>query len=187
MLAAMLLLALPEAVRAKPLARSGDPTSGKANLAATALQPTGPAAAHAVPLPPEELPEVPEAGGATLSLGAAVSDEQAALLARPTAMWVWTWTNSAAVVAYALANNVNHIFAYTAPGFTRPGYVPPGWTIPMLPVVTDLSIRARDAGIRVDAMGGDPSWVNNPPIARNWALESLGTGLFTGLHVEIEP
>jgi hypothetical protein len=37
------------------------------------------------------------------------------------------------------------------------------------------------------AMGGDPSWAPNPAVAVAWAGEVLGSGLFSGVHLELEP
>lgn len=103
------------------------------------------------------------------------------------AMWAWNWTDSAAMVRFAQANGVTEIFAYVAPGFTDPTYVPWGWSQPQLPLEESLSADAAAAGITVYAMGGDPSWVPNPTDGTNWANEVLATGLFRGIHVELEP
>lgn len=103
------------------------------------------------------------------------------------AMWAWNWSNSADVVRFAEAQGVTAIFAYVAPGFTTPAYVPPGWSVPEWPLITSLVRDADAAGITVYAMGGDPSWVADPSVAVGWADEALGTGLFAGLHLELEP
>jgi hypothetical protein len=103
------------------------------------------------------------------------------------AMWAWNWTDSAAMVSFAQANGVTEIFAYVAPGFTDPTYVPWGWSQPQLPLEESLSADAAAAGISVYAMGGDPSWVPNPTDGIDWANEALATGLFQGIHVELEP
>jgi hypothetical protein len=103
------------------------------------------------------------------------------------AMWAWNWTDSAAMVSFAQAHGVTEIFAYVAPGFTDPTYIPWGWSQPQLPLEESLSVDAAAAGITVYAMGGDPSWVPNPTDGTGWANEALATGLFQGLHVELEP
>jgi hypothetical protein len=103
------------------------------------------------------------------------------------AMWAWNWADSAAMVSFARANGVTEIFAYVAPGFTDPTYVPWGWSEPQLPLEESLSADAAAAGITVYAMGGDPSWVTNPTDGTGWANEALATGLFQGIHVELEP
>ncbi|HEY6622694.1 MAG TPA: hypothetical protein VIX85_02590 [Acidimicrobiales bacterium] len=103
------------------------------------------------------------------------------------AMWVWNWADSAAMVSFAKANRVTEIFAYVAPGFTDPTYIPWGWSQPQLPLEESLAADAAAAGITVYAMGGDPSWVPNPTYGTDWANEALATGLFRGIHVELEP
>ncbi len=103
------------------------------------------------------------------------------------AMWAWNWSDSAAMVRFAQANGVSEIFAYVAPGFTDPTYIPWGWSQPQLPLEESLSADAAAAGITVYAMGGDPSWVPNPTYGTDWATEALATGLFEGIHVELEP
>ena len=103
------------------------------------------------------------------------------------AMWAWNWTDSAAMVSFAQANGVTEIFAYVAPGFTDPTYIPWGWSQPQLPLEESLAADAAAAGITVYAMGGDPSWVPNPTYGTGWANEALATGLFRGIHVELEP
>ena len=51
------------------------------------------------------------------------------------AMWLWNWTNNAAVMAFARAHQVTEIFAYTSPGFTDPTTIPPQWTLPAWPLL----------------------------------------------------
>jgi hypothetical protein len=103
------------------------------------------------------------------------------------AMWLWNWTDSASVVAFAQANGVNQIFAYAAPGFLDPSTIPPGWSVPELPLLTALVTDGRAAGISVEAMGGDPSWVTDPAVAVTWAHDVTISGLFDGAHLELEP
>jgi hypothetical protein len=59
---------------------------------------------------------------------------------------------------------------------------------PLLPQVREIAQRATAAGIRVDALGGDPGWIDNPSwVVRYWLKPAMGTGLFTGVHVDVEP
>ncbi len=129
----------------------------------------------------------PVASGAPLSVAAA----KAAAAARPPgpqrAMWLWNWTDNAAVVAFAQTHHVREIFAYTAPGFTDPATVPPLWSQPEWPLISDLAARTGAAHIRLDALGGDPSWVPNPSVAARWAAEVAASGLFAGVHLDLEP
>lgn len=46
--------------------------------------------------------------------------------------------------------------------------------------------QAREAGIRVSALGGDSSWVDQPAAALDWIAAALRTGLFEGVHVDLE-
>ncbi len=103
------------------------------------------------------------------------------------AMWLWNWTDNAGVISFARAHHVTEIFAYVAPGFTNPATIPPQWHTPEWPLISDLAVRARAAQIRVDALGGDPSWVPNPAVAVAWAAEVRASGLFGGVHLDIEP
>jgi hypothetical protein len=103
------------------------------------------------------------------------------------AMWAWSWPDSSDLVSFAVDHRVTTVFAYTAPGFTDPTLVPPGWTLASWPLITRLAAEAADHHIATYAMGGDPSWVLAPAVAADWATEALDTGLFGGLHLELEP
>jgi hypothetical protein len=90
------------------------------------------------------------------------------------AMWLWEPEAPEAVVAWATANSVTTIFAYYDP---RAG-------------VTQLSrLRALcdGAGITLDALGGEPTWTTDHATALAWARSAAATGLFRGLHVDVEP
>ena len=106
---------------------------------------------------------------------------------RSRAMWLWNWTDNAAVISFARANQVTEIFAYVAPGFTNPSTIPPQWSIPEWPLIADLVARARAASVQIDALGGDPSWVQQPAVAAAWATEVKSSGLFAGAHLDLEP
>lgn len=123
----------------------------------------------------------------SVALLAAVVPQAHAATPTSRAMWVWNWSSNADVISFAQSHGVTELFAYTAPGWSTPGYIPPGWSQPELPLITDLSARAHAAGIKIDAMGGDPSWAQNVPVAQSWATENVDSGLFDGLHVELEP
>jgi hypothetical protein len=56
-----------------------------------------------------------------------------------------------------------------------------------LPWVRDVVRRARVAGIRVSALGGDPDWVDRHPDALAWVRSVVNTGLFDGVHLDVEP
>lgn len=113
----------------------------------------------------------------TTSLGGAIGPAEAATL--PRAMWVWSFTNASATVKLAKAHGVTQLFLSVPPNVT---------TSPLLPGLRALSSRARAAGLRVDALGGDPAWVDDPQaVINSWLRPVLASGLFTGVHVDIEP
>jgi hypothetical protein len=94
-------------------------------------------------------------------------------------MWVWDVSTPGATVALAQGAGVGQLFVAVPPRLP---------SSPLLPQVRELSQRAAAAGIRVDALGGDPGWVDNPSwVVKNWLKPAMGTGLFTGIHVDIEP
>lgn len=95
------------------------------------------------------------------------------------AMWVWDVSTPAQTVQLAQAAGVGQLFVAVPPRLP---------SSPLLPQVREISQRAAAAGIRVDALGGDPGWVDNPGwVVDNWLRPAMGTGLFTGVHVDVEP
>jgi hypothetical protein len=95
------------------------------------------------------------------------------------AMWVWDTSDPQAVVDLAVARGVGQLYASVPP---RVG------SSSQLPQLRDLVQRATAAGVRVDALGGDPTWVDNQSwVVENWLRPALATSLFTGVHVDIEP
>lgn len=103
----------------------------------------------------------------------------AASAAPPTrAMWVWTQADPAAVVDFAQTHGVSTLFVAVGSDVATSGD---------LPRLQRLVAIAHGAGIRVDALGGDPSWATNQTPALAWEKAVLGTGLFSGVHVDVEP
>lgn len=95
------------------------------------------------------------------------------------AMWVWDTSDPQAVVALATARGIGQLYAAVPPHVD---------SSPQLAELEQLVALADAAGLRVDALGGDPGWVDNPAwVATNWLEPALATGLFTGVHVDIEP
>lgn len=116
-----------------------------------------------------------------LMVGSVVLSAQASAAATTPgrAMWVWSWTDAGAVVQARLVRGVGTLFVGVPPDLA---------TSASLPTVRDLVTRARAAGLRVDALGGDPGWVDDPTWAvDHWVRPTIATGLFTGLHVDVEP
>src|SRR5687767_15167511 len=95
------------------------------------------------------------------------------------AMWVWDTSTPEATVEFAVAHGVTQLYAAV------PLRVD---TSPLMAQLTRLVTSARAAGLRVDALGGDPGWVDDPAwVVRTWLQPALATGLFTGVHVDVEP
>lgn len=95
------------------------------------------------------------------------------------AMWLWNWDSNDAVVDFAKRNNVTEIFTYAHPGFLQDAALKSR--------LTDLSRKGNAAGIRMWAMGGDPSWVTQHDVALGWVRDVVSSGLFDGVHFDIEP
>ena len=95
------------------------------------------------------------------------------------AMWVWDTSTPTATVDLAVGAGVDQLFVAVPPNVT---------TSSQLPNIRTLADRARSAGIRVDALGGDPGWVDTPAwVVTNWLKPARSTGLFTGIHIDVEP
>ncbi|MGO4603306.1 hypothetical protein [Terrabacter sp. 2YAF2] len=95
------------------------------------------------------------------------------------AMWVWGWSDAGSVVRFARTRGVDTLFVAVPADLT---------TSPSLTRVHALVMQARSAGLHVDALGGDPGWVDDPTWAVDrWLRPAVATGLFTGLHVDVEP
>jgi hypothetical protein len=99
--------------------------------------------------------------------------------AAPRAMWVLDTSDPAAVVTLATSRGIGQLYAAVPPSVG---------SSPQLAQLRRLVELADAAGLRVDALGGDPGWVDNPTwVVNNWLKPALATGLFTGVHVDIEP
>lgn len=113
----------------------------------------------------------------TALLAGTIESAQAAT--GPRAMWVWSFGNASNTVKFAKAHGVTQLFISVPDNVT---------TSSQLPRLRDLSSKARAAGLRVDALGGHPSWIDNPTaVVDGWLKPAIATGLFTGIHVDIEP
>src|SRR4051812_5276512 len=117
------------------------------------------------------------AAAPTTSTKTATTTSSVAANAR--AMWVWDTSTPTATVDLAVSSGVGQLFVAVPPNLT---------TSPQLPEIKALSERARGAGIRVDALGGDPGWVDNPSwVVTYWLKPVKNSGLFTGIHIDVEP
>ena len=76
------------------------------------------------------------------------------------AMWVWDTSNPQAVVTLATSRGIGQLYAAVPPNVG---------TSPKLAELRRLVTLADAAGLRVDALGGDPGWVDNPSaVVRTW-------------------
>ncbi|GAT67178.1 amidase [Planomonospora sphaerica] len=97
------------------------------------------------------------------------------------AMWLWNSATAvpAEVLAWARDQGVTEIFAYA------PANLPTNSAL--LTRMRELKRGADTAGIRLTALGGEPEWATDHTAARTWQRAVLGTGLFAGSHVDVEP
>ena len=116
---------------------------------------------------------------ASVGVGSTGSSARAGTTTAARSMWVWDVSTPAATVDLAAASGIGQLFVAVPPRLNRS---------PLLPKIREISERASAAGIRVDALGGDPGWVDNPGwVVDNWLRPALSSRLFTGVHVDIEP
>lgn len=94
------------------------------------------------------------------------------------AMWLWSDAPADAVVGWAATHGVREIFAYVGSDMATNGE---------LPRLRDLKRRSDLAGVRLTALGGEPRWVTDHAAALAWQRAVVATGLFAGLHVDVEP
>lgn len=112
------------------------------------------------------------------------TDRPAAAAAMPPAAvgtratWLWGDQPAAEVVTWAADHGLQEIFVHVRPAVLTNGD---------LPRLQEMRRRADLAGIRLTALGGDPSWVTDHAAALGWQRAAVATGLFSGLHVDVEP
>lgn len=97
----------------------------------------------------------------------------------PRQEWVWSVSDPASIVATARRWQVSRLLVWVAPGFSVDAAT--------MAHLRQLRARALAGGIEVDALGGDRSWATTPAIAATWAHEVEASGLFSRVHVDIEP
>lgn len=94
------------------------------------------------------------------------------------AMWVWSKAEPTDVVTFAQSHTVTRLFVAVSPDVATSGD---------LPRLQQLASSAAAAGIHIDALGGDPTWTNKPSAALAWERAVIGTHLFAGVHIDVEP
>ena len=127
------------------------------------------------------------AAGVALTLGAghaaalpATQEAHPAVVAsRDRGLWVWDQADPVAVVAFALTHRVGRLFLAIPVDVTS--------TSELLRVQQTI-VAAHAVGIKVDALGGDPGWVDNPDwVLTHWLTPALLVAGFDGVHVDVEP
>ncbi|MFG1611017.1 hypothetical protein [Actinoplanes sp. NPDC049265] len=114
------------------------------------------------------LPGVSTAGKARMS----------ALPAGTRAMWLWGDQPATEVITWAAQQGVSEIFVHVSPSVLTNGD---------LARLQDMRAQAGARQIKLYALGGDTSWVTNHAAALAWEKTALKTGLFAGVHVDVEP
>jgi hypothetical protein len=90
------------------------------------------------------------------------------------ALWVWDGPANE-VIDFALAEGVTDLYLHAPPGFSQdPTYLP-------------FINTARNAGLQVHAMGGDPSWAWGGSDWGNWVDEIITFGALDGIVFDVEP
>ena len=110
--------------------------------------------------------------------GAPAAKAATTTVSKSRATWVWTRPAPATLVDWASSHAVRELFVSVPPALG---------TSSALPWVRQVVTKARAAGIRVSALGGDAGWIDDPAAALAWQRSAVATGLFDGVHVDIEP
>ena len=116
-----------------------------------------------------------------MALPGASSAGSAGLTAAPVntrAMWLWGADPAAEVIAWAGRQNISELFVYVSPTVLTDG---------SLERLQDLKERAVARRIKLRALGGEAEWINNPAAALAWQRAVVSTGLFDGIHLDVEP
>jgi hypothetical protein len=115
---------------------------------------------------------------AVLSLTGSGTAEAATTPSAPRAMWVWNQPTAKNLVTFAQSRGISELFV------SVPADLP---TSARLTWVRSVSKLAAPAGIRLQALGGEPGWIDDPAAAVAWERAALSTGLFSGVHADLEP
>ena len=102
----------------------------------------------------------------------------AAAPARTRAMWLWGDNPAAEVVTWAAGQGVSEIFVYVSPSVLVNGD---------LARLQEMRQRADALKIKLSALGGDSSWVTDHRAALAWQRTVVRTGIFAGIHLDVEP
>jgi hypothetical protein len=118
---------------------------------------------------------------AALAVPGASSAGSAGLTAAPVdtrAMWLWGGAPIDDVMAWATRQHISELFVYVAPSVLTDGG---------LGRLQELRERATARKIKLRALGGEPGWTRNHAEALAWQRTVVATGLFDGIHLDVEP
>lgn len=101
-----------------------------------------------------------------------------AMPAATRAMWLWGDNPATEVVSWAARQGVSEIFVHVSPSVLVNGD---------LARLQDMRAQAGAKKIKLYALGGDTSWVTDHRAALAWQKTALKTGLFAGVHLDVEP
>ncbi|MEV6634289.1 hypothetical protein AB0M54_26415 [Actinoplanes sp. NPDC051470] len=101
-----------------------------------------------------------------------------AMPAATRAMWLWGDNPATEVVTWAAQQGVSEIFVHVSPSVLVNGD---------LARLQDMRAQAGAQKIKLSALGGDTSWVTDHRAALAWQKTALKTGLFAGVHLDVEP
>jgi hypothetical protein len=90
------------------------------------------------------------------------------------AMWVWTAEEPARLVDWATRHDVTALFVYFEPAAD-------------IEPLRELKRRCDEAGITLDALGGEPAWALDHAAALAWRDAVDRLGVFHGRHLDVEP
>jgi hypothetical protein len=116
-----------------------------------------------------------------MALPGASSAGSAGLTAAPVnsrAMWLWGADPAAEVISWATRQNISEIFVYVSPTVLTDGG---------LGRLQELKERAVAQRIKLRALGGETEWVTDHAAALAWQRTVVRTGLFDGIHLDVEP
>jgi len=113
--------------------------------------------------------------------GVASSAGSAGLTAAPAgtrAMWLWGGEPAAEVVEWAAGQQVSEIFVHVSADVLTNGE---------LARLQEMNEQAAALDIKLRALGGDPGWATDHPAALAWQRAVVSTGIFSGIHIDVEP
>lgn len=98
------------------------------------------------------------------------------------AMWVGTGADPTQLIAFAVTHNVQRLFLAVS------AHIDDNAHLVERSRLQQTITLAHGAGLAVEALGGDSSWLDQGtgPLS-TWLLPALGVGRWDGIHLDIEP